>query len=429
MKFLTVLNHGTCNSTNTDTSDGNELVITKIMTLLQEFDQSLLNQGAGTKELRDTGVVSGDMQGIFNGQGVEENVLRSLAWIRQKKQESAEEITVNLVGHSRGSITCYKIAHKMGKSIDLNRVRVNIFAIDPVPGNTGNFITRNGANYENIVLGTNVKEGNSFLMLAESEHRVVFRAYVDALYADVLGNHEFDTIPGTHGGINMLLGYEREAASLVLSRALVFLRTHGSTLKPKADAFMLSDDKRLELYRKLMERVYKYEAHASVNPFRKNTNSWESVKNLAFSGFQVDKHRIVNVNHAKAVFAMRKDPDRPADQPPQKRKNFHGLKLRDAVDRTAELSDSDFVYATRAQRFFCNREHEALFRARYELLAVPIAELERATKGAPADREKVVRDLDGAVSEFNAMTGPERAYLKAYLRKTGIHNTLLLLGA
>lgn len=428
MKFLTVLNHGTCNSTNTNTSEGNELVITKIMTLLQEFDQSLLNQGAGTQELRDTGVVSGEGQGIFNGQGVEENVLRSLAWIRQKKQESAEEITVNLVGHSRGSITCYKTAHKMGASIDLNRVRVNIFAIDPVPGNTGNFITRNGANYENIVLGTNVRDGNSFLMLAESEHRVVFRAYVDALYGLGLPNHEFDTIPGTHGGINMLLGYEREAASLVLSRALAFLRAHGSTLKPKADAFVLSDAERLELYLKLMERVYKYEAHASVNPFRKHTNSWESVKNLAFSGFQVDKHRIVNVNHAKADFAVRKDQARPANQAPQQRKNFHGLKLRDAVDRTAELGESDFVYATRAQRFFCNREHEALFRARYPLLAVPIAALERATKRAPADHAEVVSGLDGAVAEYNAMAGAERAYLKSYLRKTGIHNTLLLVG-
>ena len=54
MPVLTILNHGTRNSTNTDTSNGNELVISKIASLMEGGDGAawILNEGAGTAELR-----------------------------------------------------------------------------------------------------------------------------------------------------------------------------------------------------------------------------------------------------------------------------------------------------------------------------------------------------------------------------------------
>src|SRR5207344_1666419 len=117
-------------------------------------------------------------------------------------------------------------------------VSVNIFAIDPVPGNTGSM---NKESYDRIALGNNVD--NSFLMLAESEHRQTFRPYIDALYSKG-GNqkNQFDTMPGTHGGINELKGSEGEAAALVLSRALRFLRDNGTSFNGKEGKYILNDN-------------------------------------------------------------------------------------------------------------------------------------------------------------------------------------------
>src|SRR5690349_5642513 len=53
MPVITVLCHGTANSTNRSTSGGSELVISKLSTLLTGTDGRnwILNEGAGTKEL------------------------------------------------------------------------------------------------------------------------------------------------------------------------------------------------------------------------------------------------------------------------------------------------------------------------------------------------------------------------------------------
>jgi hypothetical protein len=425
MTVLTILNHGTDNSTDTQTSDGFVLVISKIASLLGSPANFILNEGAGTQKLRDTGVVSPRPQGIFNGQGVEDNVRISVDWVKRRIQElrpSGLKVTaVNLAGHSRGSITCYKIANKLSVDLRTHEIPINIFAIDPVPGNTGNFITRNGANYENIVLSGNVWRGNSFLMLAESEHRLVFRAYIDALYGARLPNHEFDTMPGTHGGINMLQGPEHEAADLVLSRALEFLKANGSPLKKEADAYILGAGRRHDLYLELMGRIKKYKAHASVNPAKKHSNSWEAVKNFAMSGLQVDKHRLVNVNHDKANFAV--DPERngPALQGAQKRKNFHGLTMNEAIDRMSGAQ----AHGTRAHRFFCNFDHEKIFGDLYPELAAYLSFLESETFSTSFSNPQRMDVLHRIGSEeFARMRDTEQAYFMDYLEKRGVDSHL-----
>ncbi|GID04169.1 MULTISPECIES: hypothetical protein [Pseudomonas] len=58
---------------------------------------------------------------------------------------------VNLVGWSRGGISCHMLANAMFKDSALKNIPVNIFAIDPVPG-IGNF------QEDKVKLNTNVKE-------------------------------------------------------------------------------------------------------------------------------------------------------------------------------------------------------------------------------------------------------------------------------
>lgn len=58
---------------------------------------------------------------------------------------------VNLVGWSRGGISCHMLANAMAADPELRDIPVNIFAIDPVPG-LGN------AQEQRVTLGANVKE-------------------------------------------------------------------------------------------------------------------------------------------------------------------------------------------------------------------------------------------------------------------------------
>src|SRR5437868_2370479 len=66
MQVLTILNHGTSNSTNVSTSDGFVLVITQLGRMMAGAcgDTWILNEGAGTHELRVTGIQSGGVKGV-----------------------------------------------------------------------------------------------------------------------------------------------------------------------------------------------------------------------------------------------------------------------------------------------------------------------------------------------------------------------------
>jgi hypothetical protein len=347
--------------------------------------------------------------GIGGGKGVEANVSRSLQWLKMRREELGGDIVVNLVGHSRGSITCYKIARALCNDQSTTLIPINIFAIDPVPGNTGHVFTGNGENYKNIILGGNVWRGNSFLLLAESEHRLVFRPYVDALYSVGLDNHKFDTIPGTHGGINMLDGAEHEAADIVLSRALGFLIENGSPMRDTVKTYILDGKEKLGKYAELMCRIKKYKRHASVNPLKGN------IVNFAMSGFQVERHRIANVQGNKGGFGPKsaiQDDDK-AQQ--VRRKDFHGLNLSEAIG----LSGGE-AHASLPHRFFCNLEHQNLFGVAYSTIYETVRTLERSGVGREK-KDEIKRKLLG---EWNAaythMQGAEKTYFDRFLEKRGI---------
>lgn len=411
MPVLTIVNHGTANSTDTATSEGFMLVISKIASLLGNQNWQL-NQGAGTAALEATGVVSpfsgGVGAGVTGGLGVETNVTRSVAWIKQRMGSVGNNPVINLAGHSRGSITCYKIARALAQDPDTAYLRVNIFAIDPVPGNTGHAFTKNGENYKNIVIGGNVQKGESFLLLAESEHRLIFRPYVDALYSSGMPRHRFDTIPGTHGGINMLGGPEAEAAEIVLSRALEFLKRNGSEFGPHVDDHILNGDQRLERYAEIMNRIKKYKALATGKPFSK-----AGVMNVITGGIQVDKHRIANVldgSHVSKHSAVDKEAD------DIRRKDFHGRNLSDAL---TQMTGED-ANAIRPHRFFCNGDHQALFKTRYTQLFGMVHRLEQSGVGSKEKDNFTKIFRLGGQSMFDNMSVAEKVHLTNFLKKRGI---------
>jgi hypothetical protein len=403
MSVVTILSQGTANSTNRLTSGGSELVISRIAALLAGADgiDWILNEGAGTKELRDQGRISGSAMGVVKGEGVEANVGRSMRFIRALRANDPH-LTVNLAGHSRGSITCYKIAYDMLQEFG-TAIPVNIFAIDPVPGNNGRI---NKENYKHIALGANVR--SSFLLLAESEHRLNFRPYVDELYSINKKGHKFDTIPGTHGGINELTGSQSEAAALVLSRALRFLKKNGSAFGVEANRYILDDDGAVRMYSKLMSRIKQYKADASVNPFKSGVTG---LVNLGMSSLNVDKHRIANVAGSKSTWGTSSTAVTDRGSETRGRGDHRGLNLSAAIGRMA----GDTAHAQRTNRFFANKEHEKLFGQRYPRFVGPIQGLERS--GNPQSVAALRSAIAESAQEYNAMPSATQAYFYGFCRK------------
>lgn len=95
---------------------------------------------------------------------------------------------VNLVGWSRGGISCHMLANAMLEDDELKDVPVNIFAVDPVPGSS-NFQT------EKVSLGENVKEYVAFY--ARDERSKGFSCVIPDPIDDETAVHIYP-MPGKH---------------------------------------------------------------------------------------------------------------------------------------------------------------------------------------------------------------------------------------
>jgi len=111
---------------------------------LSPADRKQLMEGLGTsafvQTVRDAnnGAAPGvlDWRGKAFGAGWGNVVMQVMAGLQAAN--AAQAITVvNLVGHSRGAVTCHMIAHAIAHVMP--GVRCNIFAIDPVPGGVADF--------------------------------------------------------------------------------------------------------------------------------------------------------------------------------------------------------------------------------------------------------------------------------------------------
>lgn len=68
------------------------------------------------------------------GNGWNDNVYKAVWLLTHLKFEMSQPInTVNIIGWSRGAVTCLKMANKLFEIFE-DTLNINIFAIDPVPG-------------------------------------------------------------------------------------------------------------------------------------------------------------------------------------------------------------------------------------------------------------------------------------------------------
>ncbi|MCZ8112190.1 MAG: hypothetical protein ACK5Y8_11135 [Betaproteobacteria bacterium] len=143
--------------------------------------------------------IQASLRGKITGQGWTANTQRTVNIIQHLKFDLGRDIdVVNLVGWSRGAVTCMRIANLM-MDVFGTEITCNIFAVDPVAGQDEGIFRG-----DTRVLQQNVK--NYVGILAMHERRSTFKPqdwsrvnapYTDCIFLPMPGVHSTPVIPGT----------------------------------------------------------------------------------------------------------------------------------------------------------------------------------------------------------------------------------------
>lgn len=201
------------------------------------------------------------------GNGWDDNVYKAVWMLTHLKFEMSQPIdTVNIIGWSRGAVTCLKIANKLFEVFE-DTLNVNIFAVDPVPGGyTARTldmfaIPPNVRNYL-AVLALDADGGNFQptdrtiikLLAPKSQHGK--GGNPDSLNPQHIKPHvHFLPIPGNHSDVvNAKLSHPLVKNSATLCRHLAwqFLKAHGTPMKQE---WKLSRDEVSQLYNQMLPKL------------------------------------------------------------------------------------------------------------------------------------------------------------------------------
>src|SRR5215831_6410647 len=211
-------------------------------------DRGLAGQAhtPGTRDavtgLKESSCLAGS-RGVIDGYGWEHNVDHTMAVLNATIDLPR---TINMVGWSRGAITCFMIAHALLQEPRTGDIEVNIFAFDPVPG-PGNFDDPN-----KVKLPANVKRYRA--VVQEDERRKIFKpVLINADEADGCKTRLY-CMPGGHStGV-----FRRKSEVGLISAYLAqrFLEKHGTQL---VSPTRLSARDLCELYAKVRLDIEKYQ--------------------------------------------------------------------------------------------------------------------------------------------------------------------------
>ncbi|NHB91200.1 hypothetical protein [Photorhabdus cinerea] len=192
---------------------------------------------------------------------------------------------VNLVGWSRGGISCHMLANAMLSDDALKTIPVNIFTIDPVPG-LGNFQT------EKIMLGENVKEYVAFYACDERSKGFaceipktdkVTRVHLFPMqgrHATLVGNGFSDGVDGNNGEDNSKKDRLKEPGCLVRHFAEVCLTRWGVKFK-EGKTLALTDDQILA-YHQIMEKDSKLYQDMHGKSYTKVTENSQGERSVSY---------------------------------------------------------------------------------------------------------------------------------------------------
>jgi len=184
------------------------------------------------------------IRGVVSGYGWEHNVDHTMAVLNATLDLPR---TINMVGWSRGAITCFMIAHALNENPRTKAIAVNICALDPVPG-PGNF-----HDPEKVTLPANVK--NYAAIVQQDERRKIFKpVLIDEDDAPGIKTR-FYYMPGGHStGVFRSKNEVGLVATFLVHR---FLQKHGTRLN---NPIGLTTRDLCELYAKVRVNMAEYES-------------------------------------------------------------------------------------------------------------------------------------------------------------------------
>ena len=250
--------------------------------------------------------LSGNMSGV----GWADNAHLAMQWLLLVNAELGQHglaiRTVNMVGHSRGAVTATMLAHMLYR--EQPDWRVNIFAIDPVPGSSGvGFRTMPGIPGDPAVLPPNVRDYTSILMehVPSTGKDVCFQPIHPGILV-CQGDTSVTTIPmpGKHGDAvktNFTGSYPISGVSSHL--ITTWLIEHGTNID---DHFTKTPTELLELYAQshpAMRGKQKAAKSASsswrMNPFRWGLGTeWVNDRARVVENACRDHPYYLNLHHA-----------------------------------------------------------------------------------------------------------------------------------
>jgi len=201
----------------------------------------------------------GRLQASAAGEGVEDNARHAIVTIADVAERHGLPDTINLVGWSRGSVTCLVIANMLYDPTSVEglfrSVKVNIFAVDPVAGQEAGH--GKDAEYRRLV-PPSVK--NYLGVLATGENRETFKPQ-DLTRVQVVdprsSNVMFLPFPGKHSTVAKSSDKKAtEVSDIIFTLAHRFFDKFGSLQKTKPA--MLSNADMLERYSGIVVRRNEY---------------------------------------------------------------------------------------------------------------------------------------------------------------------------
>ena len=202
-------------------------------------DHAKGNTGGKTK-------VMANMKGNIAGEGWDENVLRTVNIIQDLQFEKGQNIDrVNLVGWSRGAVTCIRIAHKMYEVFN-DSIECNIFGVDPVAGmDAGEKMT------DTQVLHPNVKRYIGILAMHEMRKTFAPQDWSRMAMDPAATTAILLPMPGVHSA-QVVPGNPVDSATITRNLAAGFLNSLGTPLNATPYNHLSSVSDMCEAYGRLV---------------------------------------------------------------------------------------------------------------------------------------------------------------------------------
>jgi hypothetical protein len=143
-------------------------------------------QTFGNTEMGHTHI-NWQMTGVMSGSGWDDNVMHAIAVISELDPLPA---MVNMIGWSRGAVTCTKLAYKLREIYP--QIAVNIFAVDPVAGigNKGDVdCSTIRSNVRNYLAVLSMHETRGFFKPQDIKRVTFTSSGTNAIYLPFPGNH------------------------------------------------------------------------------------------------------------------------------------------------------------------------------------------------------------------------------------------------